>query len=164
MRCALIHLTALLALPGLAGATVHAVTAPAQADGAAHTLRQIPEACIRVEGRYTGQVGEPYELTVVPLGGTCQPRARFAGQQSVAELSALPGWQVQQRIVVPSARCPDQRMTFTVWHRDGAGLPAPDGQGQTRVHLRDAGSKQAQHQAARPAYAISQVLEGRCND
>ena len=37
---------------------------PPQADGAAHTLRTIPEACARVEGVFTGQAEPPYRFSV----------------------------------------------------------------------------------------------------
>ena len=49
--------------------------ATAQAVGALHTVRQIPEACIRIEGRFTGQAGAPYELRRVRTRAQCQPRA-----------------------------------------------------------------------------------------
>lgn len=37
----------------------------AQAVGAVHTLRQIPEACARLEGVFTGNAAQPYTLSVV---------------------------------------------------------------------------------------------------
>lgn len=37
----------------------------AQAIGAVHTLRQIPEACARLEGVFTGNAAQPYTFSVV---------------------------------------------------------------------------------------------------
>jgi hypothetical protein len=45
--------------------------------GAAHTLRQIPEACARLEGVFTGDAAEPYRFSAVRTSEQCQPRARF---------------------------------------------------------------------------------------
>ncbi len=40
-------------------------TGAPQAIGTPHTLRQIPEACARLEGVFTGQAAEPYRFSVV---------------------------------------------------------------------------------------------------
>ena len=45
--------------------------------GKLHALRTIPEACTRIQGRFTGDAGKPYEFSVAALGGRCQPRARL---------------------------------------------------------------------------------------
>ena len=165
MRTVPLILAALLAVSLQAAAAPSqpvTLTGAPQADGAVHTLRQIPEACVRIEGRYTGQEGRPYALAVVPLGGTCQPRARFAGERPATELAAEAGWQATQRIAVPSAACPERIMTLTVWQREGAGLPPADGQGQTRVYLKDAARQATASQDRRPAYAVSQTLSEGC--
>ena len=36
-----------------------------QAVNALHTLRQIPEACARMEGMFTGNAAEPYKFALV---------------------------------------------------------------------------------------------------
>ncbi|WP_201510683.1 hypothetical protein, partial [Klebsiella pneumoniae] len=63
MRLSLLMLAALApAVPALAAKTPElqrAVGAP-QAVGAVHTLRQIPEACARLEGAFTGDAAAPY--------------------------------------------------------------------------------------------------------
>ena len=50
--------------------------APAQAVGHAHALRTIPEACIRLEGEFTGDAAKPYRFSAVRTSPACQPRAR----------------------------------------------------------------------------------------
>lgn len=47
----------------------------AQAIGAPHTLRQIPEACARLEGVFTGNAAQPYTFSVTRSSPTCQPRS-----------------------------------------------------------------------------------------
>src|SRR5690606_10756496 len=81
------------------------VGAPQQ-PGAVHTVRQIPEACVRLEGRYA-QPGsnEPYALQVVPVGGNCQARARFV-EGAEAKPSATGGWVLNDVIRIPEASCP----------------------------------------------------------
>ena len=49
--------------------------APPQADGVPHTLRTIPEACARIEGRFTGDAAAPYALGAVRTGPRCRARA-----------------------------------------------------------------------------------------
>ena len=46
-------------------------TVPAQPAGSVHTLRQIPEACARLEGAFTGQAAEPYKFAVVRSSPWC---------------------------------------------------------------------------------------------
>jgi len=46
-----------------------------QAVGAVHTLRQIPEACARLEGAFTGDAAQPYRYAPVRTSPQCQPRA-----------------------------------------------------------------------------------------
>jgi len=80
MRLSLLMLAALApAVPALAAETPElqrAVGAP-QAVGAVHTLRQIPEACARLEGAFTGDAAAPYRFSAVRTSEQCQPRARF---------------------------------------------------------------------------------------
>lgn len=159
MRCCLLLLSFLPAAV-LAGVPAELAGTP-QADGVSHTLRQIPEACVRVEGRFTGQAGTPYAVAVVPLGGTCQPRARFAGAAATGPEGA--GWRVQQRITVPSARCPALAATVVVWERDGDPAPARDGQGRARIYLEEARRQAGAGQLARlPAHAVQWQVAGRC--
>lgn len=139
-----------LAVAGLVlAATAHAGTelppqrtrtaSTPQADGTVHTLRQIPEACVRLQGQFGGAAG--YALEVVPLGPGCPQRARFVAPGTLTPDPAA-GWQYDEQIVVPAAR--DRRCTATlaVWKLP-AGMAGRDGQGQARVYL-----DQARQQAA----------------
>ena len=76
----------LLAAGLLMAAAVHAVepapeiqrpAAAPQAVGVVHSLRQIPEACARLEGAFTGDAAQPYRYAPVRTSPQCQPRARF---------------------------------------------------------------------------------------
>ena len=94
MRLSLLMLAALApAVPALAAETPElqrAVGAP-QAVGAVHTLRQIPEACARLEGAFTGDAAAPYRFSAVRTSEQCQPRARFV-DYTKAQPSADKGW------------------------------------------------------------------------
>lgn len=146
MRLAHARLTAAAALLACASVAVAADPAPlrqrppasAQADGAEHTLRQIPEACVRLQGRFGGATG--YRLQALRSAPGCQPRARFAAPGSVQPDPAA-GWQLDERIVVPSASRPGCRAELAVWKRP-AGAASRDGQGQVRVYL-DQGRRDA---------------------
>ena len=48
-----------------------------QAVGVVHTLRTIPEACARLEGRFGGDAATPYTFAAVRSSERCQPRARL---------------------------------------------------------------------------------------
>src|SRR3546814_19681949 len=76
----ILPLLLLAALPAFAADPVPEITRPAAtppANGVVHTLRQIPEACARIEGAFTGQAVEPYKLAVVRTRPHRQPRARL---------------------------------------------------------------------------------------
>src|SRR3546814_10812817 len=63
----ILPLLLLAALPAFAADPVPEITRPAatpQANGVVHTLRQIPEACARLEGAFTGQAVEPYKFEI----------------------------------------------------------------------------------------------------
>ncbi len=88
MRLSLLMLAALVpALPAFAAETPElqrAVGVP-QAVGAVHTLRQIPEACARLEGVFTGDAAAPYRFSAVRTSEQCQPRALRRLHQGTAE-------------------------------------------------------------------------------
>ncbi|KAG1443433.1 hypothetical protein G6F57_018099 [Rhizopus arrhizus] len=117
-----------------------AVGAP-QAVGAAHTLRQIPEACARLEGVFTGDAAEPYRFSAVRTSEQCQPRARFV-DYAKARPSADKGWKLNDVIRVPSAACPAQQAVVRVWRLPSSNKVELDGQGQSRIYLEEA-KKQA---------------------
>lgn len=79
-----------------------------QAIGAVHTLRQIPEACTRLEGVFTGEPGQPYRMRAVPSAPNCQPRARYVAAAQAAPTQAG-GWILDDLVRVPDAGCPSRQ-------------------------------------------------------
>ena len=81
MRGRWIALCVLLAAwPALAADPVPEIVRPPatpQAPGVLHTLRQIPEACARIQGRFTGNPADPYAFELVKTSPNCAPRARL---------------------------------------------------------------------------------------
>lgn len=138
------------------------VGAPQQPD-AVHTVRQIPEACVRLEGRYAQPgAATPYVLQVVPVGGNCQPRARYL-DGGRAQPSASAGWLLNDEIRIPEAACPGREAVVQVWRKAGDAVPARDGQGQTRVYLEESRSKAASAASALGQFsAVLQPPAGRC--
>lgn len=127
--------------------------AKAQATGVVHSLRQIPEACARLEGAFTDDVSQPYRYSPVRTSPQCQPRARFVDFDK-AKPSVAAGWKLNDVIRVPNASCPSQQAVVRVWRKPGsAAPPAADGQGQSRIYLQD-----AKQQAAGAAQAASLTL------
>ena len=168
-----IALTMLLA--GVAGVASSAAGAAAAADpvpeitrgaiapqaiGAAHTLRQIPEACARIEGVFTGEAAEPYRFAVVRTSASCQPRARFV-DAAKARPSEATGWKFNDLIRVASAGCPTQQAVVRVWRKPVDQMQKLDGQGQSRIYREE--SKQAAAAgkiAAVPMFAAAMSVEG----
>jgi len=127
--------------------------AKAQAVGVVHSLRQIPEACARLEGAFTGDAAQPYRYAPVRTSPQCQPRARFVDFDK-ARPSVAAGWKLNDVIRVPNAACPSQQAVVRVWRKPGSATPpAADGQGQSRIYLQD-----AKQQAAGAAQAASLTL------
>lgn len=135
--------------------------ATAQAVGAVHTARQIPEACARIEGAFTNDAAEPYRFAVVRISPQCQPRARFV-DYTKAQPSEAAGWKLNDLIRIPSAACPSQQAVFRVWRKPVAtATPALDGQGQARIYLEEAKQRAAAGQQAQiPMYAVQMKVEG----
>ncbi|MCD9088064.1 hypothetical protein [Stenotrophomonas sp. SY1] len=134
--------------------------ASAQADGALHSVRQIPEACTRIEGRFTGDSAQPYDMQLVRTSAQCQPRAVFLDQAKVNP-SETAGWKLNEVVRVPSAACSTQQALIEVWRKPAGQQVALDGQGQNRVYLEDAKAQAAAGRlAALPAYSARLKLEG----
>ncbi|GAA3915105.1 hypothetical protein [Luteimonas lutimaris] len=157
----------LAALPAFAADPTPEITRPAstpQADGVVHTLRQIPEACARIEGAFTGQAAEPYKFAVVRTSQNCQPRARFVDFDK-AKPSEAAGWKFNDLIRVPSASCPSRQAVVRIWRKPVDVGQARDGQGQSRIYLEEAKQAAAAGKiAAIPMYAAQMQLEGKaCN-
>jgi hypothetical protein len=131
-----------------------------QAVGTAHTLRQIPEACARIEGMFTGQAAEPYKFAVVRSSPNCQPRARFV-DAAKAKPSVAGGWKFNDLIRVPNAACPSQKAVVRVWRKPVDQAMKLDGQGQSRIYLEQARQTAAAGKlTAIPMFAAEMRVEG----
>ncbi|WP_043690291.1 hypothetical protein [Luteimonas huabeiensis] len=134
--------------------------APPQAVGAAHTLRQIPEACARIEGVFTGQAEPPYRFSVKESYPGCQPRARLVNADEVRPDPAQ-GWIYHDEIRIPSAACPGQAAVARIWRKPGAGGLALDAQGRARIYLDQAKADADAGKRPEPAlYAAQLRVEG----
>ncbi|MEJ1096416.1 MULTISPECIES: hypothetical protein [unclassified Pseudoxanthomonas] len=139
-----------------------AVTPP-QAVGVVHTVRQIPEACARIEGAFTGQAAEPYRFALVRTSPQCQPRARVV-DFAKAQPSETTGWKFNDLLRIPNAACPSQQAVVRVWRMPVDNTLAKDGQGQARVYLEDAKQQAAAGKLAQakiPLYAAETKVEGK---
>ncbi|MGF6417883.1 hypothetical protein ABH900_001354 [Stenotrophomonas sp. AN71] len=167
MRLSLLMLAALVpAVPALAAETPElqrAVGAP-QAVGVVHTLRQIPEACARLEGAFTGQAAESYRFSAVRISEQCQPRARFV-DYTKAQPSTDKGWKLNDVIRVPNAACPAQQAVVRVWRLPVNNAQSLDGQGQSRIYLEEAKKQAAAGQIPQVTMFAAQLqMEGKaCN-
>lgn len=111
--------------------------ATAQPVGEAHTLRRIPEACARMEGRFTGDAADPYALSLARTSASCQPRAQFVDAAKVKP-SLASGWKLNDLIRVPNADCPSQQAVVRVWRKPvEVAPPKLDAQGRSRVYLKE---------------------------
>lgn len=156
-------LAALAALPPLSAAAQspeieRGASAP-QAVGAVHTLRQIPEACARIEGVFTGDAAEPYRHAVVRTSERCQPRARFV-DAARARPAQADGWILNDVLSVPRADCPGLQAVVKVWRRPAGEAPGRDGQGQVRVYADRATQAAAGATKAPAMYAAEVAVEG----
>ena len=111
------------------------VAAP-QPVGQLHTMRTIPEACVRLQGEFTGAAATPYRFEAVKRA----PCAQRAGYVDAATLkhppSAASGWILNDRISVPRTDAPACVATIEVWRRQGNATPPKlDAQGRSRLYL-----------------------------
>jgi len=130
--------------------------------GVLHTLRTIPEACARMEGRFTGDAKSPYAFAVVRTGERCQARAKLA-DAATAKPSAANGWILNDVIRVPAAACAAQQAVVRIWHKPaGSAVPKMDAQGRARVYLKDGlDAADAGKLGAIPQYAVAMAVEGK---
>ncbi|MFL9584349.1 hypothetical protein [Stenotrophomonas sp. AB1(2024)] len=160
------HLILLALLPSLVATAAETPerqrpVGAAQAVNVTHTLRQIPEACTRLEGTFTGDTAAPYTFAVVRTSEQCQPRARFVDYDK-AQPSEAKGWKLNDVIRVPSAACPAQQAVVRVWRLPVEQKPELDGQGQSRIYLEEAKKQAAAGQIARiPMFAAQMSIEGK---
>lgn len=156
-------LLAALPMPLLAAGPKPEIERPAaaaQALDAVHTVRQIPEACTRIEGRFTGTAAQPYDMQLVRTNPQCQPRAVFLDASKVTPGEAA-GWKLNEVIDIPSAACGSQRARIEVWRKPAGQKVELDGQGRNRVYLEDAKTQAAAGRlAALPAYSARLFVEG----
>lgn len=153
-----------------ASAAIAADTAPeirrapatAQAVGVPHTLRTIPEACARLEGRFTGTAASPYAFAVVRTGEHCQARARLVDAASTRPSTAT-GWILNDVIRVPAAACTSQQAVVRVWRKPARGaVPKMDAQGKARIYLKDGlDAAAAGKLGAVTQYAVAMAVEGQ---
>lgn len=165
MRGRWIALCVLLAAwPALAADPVPEIVRPPatpQAPGVLHTLRQIPEACARIQGRFTGNPADPYAFELVKTSPNCAPRARLV-DAAKARPGESGGWKFNDLVRVPSTQCPTQFAVVRVW-RKAADVAPPklDAQGKSRLYLEQERQRAAAGQlAAVPEYAVSTAVEG----
>ncbi|GAB3350209.1 hypothetical protein [Lysobacter tyrosinilyticus] len=140
-------------------------TGTPQANGAVHTVRTIPEACVRLEGVFTGDAAQPYRFTAVKSAPNCRPRARYV-DFAQAQPSSAKGWKFNDEIRVPNAACPSQLAVIRVWRKPGETAPPKlDAQGRARIYLKDATEQVRAQGGPRVSLYVAQVsLEGRaCN-
>ena len=133
-----------------------------QATGLAHTLRTIPEACARLEGRFTGDPAAPYEFRAVRSSARCGARARLV-DAARAKPSSASGWVLNDVIRVPSAACPAQQAVVTVWRKEtNVAPPKLDAQGRSRIYLKEGldAVRDGELEPV-PGYAAGVVREGK---
>lgn len=152
------------ALPALAADPVpeiHRDPATPQAPGVLHTLRQIPEACARVQGRFTGDPADPYKFELVRTSPNCSPRAKLV-DAAKAKPSEAGGWKFNDLVRVPSTQCATRFAVVRVWRKPvEVAPPALDAQGKSRLYLEEQRRRAAAGQlAAVPEYAVSTAVEG----
>lgn len=133
---------------------------PAQATGATHTLRIIPETCHYLRGKFTGMAAAPYQLEAVARGGGCQARAQLR-EASVAPSGG--GWVLNDVLRVPNAGCVGLQATVRIWRRAGGNAPpASDAQGRSRIYLQDEKQRARSGALAKLGeYVYVRTIEGR---
>lgn len=135
MRIALLLAAALPLAAAAQTPEIAREAAAPQAVGAAHALRTIPEACVRLEGTFTGEAAAPYDFRAVRTSDRCQPRALLV-DPTRARPSADTGWVLNDVIRVPQAGCPSRMAVVAVWRKPvDVATPALDGQGRARIYL-----------------------------
>ncbi|RMH87720.1 hypothetical protein EBB59_12625 [Lysobacter pythonis] len=130
-----------------------------QAVGVLHSIRTIPEACTRVQGKFTGDAAQPYDVDIVKSGERCQPRALIV-DAAEARPTAAAGWKLNDVARVPNAACPGQQAVLRVWRHPGnVAPPKLDAQGRSRVYLGD--RMKAGQPGGLPKFALDLRIEGK---
>ena len=133
----------------------------AQAVGALHTLRVIPEACARLQGQFTGNAATPYAFAAVRTSDRCGARAKLVDGAN-AKASVANGWVLNDVIRVPDAACPSRQAVVRVWRKDAnVAPPTLDAQGRSRIYLKDSmDAARAGDLKPIPVFAAVMTLEG----
>jgi hypothetical protein len=128
----------------------------AQPVGQVHTLRNIPEACVRLEGQFTGDAAKPYHFRAVKRD-PCVQRAVYVDASTMKKPPTTEsGWILNDRISVPRDDQPACVATIEVWRKPGdAAPPALDSQGRSRLYL-----DKPQQPVAAPLFTTSQHAQG----
>ncbi len=108
----------------------------AQPVGQLHTLRTIPEACVRLEGQFSGDAAAPYHFQAAKRD-PCVQRAVYVDVTSLKQRPTVAsGWILNDAIAVPRAGAPGCVAVVEVWRRPGSIAPPKlDAQGRSRVYL-----------------------------
>ena len=131
-----------------------------QATSVLHTLRVIPEACMSIQGKFTGNTTKPYDFSAVPTGTRCQPRAKLVDAASVKPQGKA-GWIYADEVRVPSAACPSQHAVVRLWRSTAkAAPPKLDAQGRSRLYVKDSMAGKPDT-ANVPTYAIEMGVAGK---
>ena len=125
--------------------------------GQLHTLRNIPEACVRLEGQFSGDAVAPYRFQAVKRD-PCVQRAVYVGATSLKQPPAVAsGWIFNDRIAVPRADAPGCVAVVEVWRRPGnIAPPKLDAQGRSRLYL-----DKPQRAVAVPMFTATLAIDAR---
>lgn len=107
-----------------------------QAIGQLHTLRTIPEACVRLQGQFTGDAATPYSFEAVPAS-RCAQRAVYVAASGLKQApTTASGWILNDRISIPRVDLPACIAVVDIWRRNGNATPPKlDPQGRSRLYL-----------------------------
>lgn len=161
---ALCAMTMAIGAPALAAdptPEIHRDPATPQPPGVVHTLRQIPEACARIQGQFTGNASDPYKFELVRTSPNCAPRAKLV-DAAKAKPSEGTGWKFNDLVRVPSTQCATRFAVVRVWRKPAhVAPPQLDAQGKSRLYLEEQRKAAAAGQLADvPQYAVSTAVEG----
>ena len=135
---------------------------PPQEVGVLHILRQIPEACARIQGQFPGDAANPYTFEVVRTNPNCVPRAKLVDATEVKP-SEAEGWKLNDLVRVTSTLCATQFAVMRVWRlpSQAAVPPGLDAQGRSRLYLKDMkAAAKAGKLNPLPEYAVATAVEG----
>lgn len=137
----------------------------AQAVGQVHTLRNIPEACVHLQGQFTGDAAAPYRFESSPRQA-CAQRARYVEASALKKPpSVATGWILNDVIRVPNAACPSQQAALSIWRRqvDPAKITL-DAQGRMRLYMKDGDvtSPTGERAKAVGLYTATLAVSGGC--